>query len=146
MSAGRLTLEVTETGLFTNPHTAAAAVAGLLELGCRLAIDDFGAGYSSLARLEQVPAAIIKIDGSFVRDLQARPVAAAIISAVLLLGAQLERTVIIEGVEDSDTLLTLHRLGATHLQGFHLGRPQHPRDLHTQLAGYPIPGPPSEPP
>jgi diguanylate cyclase (GGDEF)-like protein len=113
LSPARLTLEVTETGLFTNAHAADTALAALLGLGCSLAIDDFGAGYSSLARMEQVPAAVIKIDGSFARDLQRRPVAAAVISAVLLLGQRLHRTVIIEGVEDADTLQVLRGLGAT---------------------------------
>ncbi|HEX8496192.1 MAG TPA: EAL domain-containing protein, partial [Actinomycetales bacterium] len=101
LTGGRLTIEVTETGLFTNPHAADVTIKALRELGCHLAIDDFGAGYSSLSRLEQVPAAVLKIDGSFARDLHTSAVAAAVVSAVLVLGRSLGLTVIAEGVEDS---------------------------------------------
>jgi EAL domain-containing protein (putative c-di-GMP-specific phosphodiesterase class I) len=133
LAPGRLTVEVTETELFTNPHAAGTTVTALRELGCELAIDDFGTGYSSLTRLEQIPAAVLKIDGSFARDLHTSPVASAIVSAVLVLGRSLNRTVIVEGVEDEATLQALRTLGATHVQGYHLELPQPPDLLEQRL-------------
>ncbi|GMA87918.1 hypothetical protein GCM10025868_31680 [Angustibacter aerolatus] len=94
-----------------------------------LAIDDFGTGHSSLSRLLEIPASTLKVDQSFSRGLPTRRDAAAIVSSVLLLGHNLRRTVVVEGVEDALTLETLHRLGATHVQGYHLARPQTAVDL-----------------
>jgi diguanylate cyclase (GGDEF)-like protein len=119
----RITLEITETGLAMNAAAVVEAVRLLRELGCEVAIDDFGSGYSSLSRLERLPAEILKIDNSFARDLQVRPAASAIVSAVLLLGRSLGRTVVAEGAEDESIVRTLIDLGCTHLQGYHLGRP-----------------------
>jgi EAL domain-containing protein (putative c-di-GMP-specific phosphodiesterase class I) len=119
----RITLEITETGLTMNAAAVVEAVRLLRQLGCEVAIDDFGSGYSSLSRLERLPAEILKIDNSFARDLQVRPAASAIVSAVLLLGRSLGRTVVAEGAEDESIVRTLIDLGCTHLQGYHLGRP-----------------------
>jgi EAL domain-containing protein (putative c-di-GMP-specific phosphodiesterase class I) len=119
----RITLEITETGLAMHATAVVEAVRLLRQFGCEVAIDDFGSGYSSLSRLERLPAEILKIDNSFARDLQVRPAASAIVSAVLLLGRSLGRTVIAEGAEDESIVPTLIDLGCTHLQGNHLGRP-----------------------
>ena len=120
----RLTLEITETELFTEPVVVARAIAGLRRLGCELAIDDFGTGYSSLSRLVEIPAATLKVDQSFTQALSTRAEANAVVSSVLLLGQRLHRTVVMEGVEDAETLQALRRLGVTHAQGYHLARPQ----------------------
>ena len=124
LAPDRLTLEITETGLITDPPAAARSLTSVQELGCQLAIDDFGTGYSSLSRLVDLPATTWKIDGSFTGDLADRPAAAAVVSAVLQMGRQLNRTVVVEGVENETTLEILRRLGCTYAQGFHLGRPQ----------------------
>jgi len=134
IAADRLTLEITESGLFTDHH-AIVAVQALRRLGCELAIDDFGTGYSSLSRLVQIPAASLKTDQSFARALRVSGEARAVISAVVLLGATLGRTVIVEGVEDAATLAELRQLGATHAQGFQLAAPQHPDDITATLKG-----------
>jgi diguanylate cyclase (GGDEF)-like protein len=123
LAADRLTLEITETGLLGDPGAAAAAVGELRALGCELAIDDFGTGHSSLSRLVQVPAATVKVDRSFALGLPHSPDAAAVVAAVLGLGRSLGRAVVVEGVEDEETLSALRGLGATLAQGFHLGRP-----------------------
>ena len=120
----RLTLEITETGLMTDPDAAGRALTALTALGCEVAIDDFGTGYSSLSRLVDLPAATWKIDRSFTADLAQRPAAAAVVSAVLQLGRQLERVVVVEGVEDETTVRALRELGCAHAQGYSLGRPQ----------------------
>ena len=124
LAPGRLTLEITETELFTEPVVAARAIEGLRRLGCELAIDDFGTGYSSLSRLIEIPAATLKVDQSFTQALFTRAEANAVVSSVLLLGQRLHRTVVMEGVEDADTLQALRELGVTHAQGYHLARPQ----------------------
>jgi EAL domain-containing protein (putative c-di-GMP-specific phosphodiesterase class I) len=72
----------------------------------------------------QLPASTLKVDQSFTRALNTDADALAVVSAVLLLGRSLRRTVIVEGVEDAATLRTLRDLGCTHAQGFHLARPQ----------------------
>ena len=123
IAPGRLTLEITESGLFTEPSTVAGAVVALRALGCELAIDDFGTGYSSLSRLVEIPVSTLKVDQSFTRGVRTRPESAAVLSSLLLLGHSLSRTVVVEGVEDADTLAALSELGATHVQGYHLGRP-----------------------
>ena len=124
LAPARLTLEITETELFTEPVVVARAIEGLRSLGCELAIDDFGTGYSSLSRLVEIPAATLKVDQSFTQALSTRTEANAVVSSVLLLGQRLHRTVVMEGVEDAGTLQALRRLGVTHAQGYHLARPQ----------------------
>ena len=136
LAPGRLTLEITETELFTEPVVVARAIEGLRRLGCELAIDDFGTGYSSLSRLVEIPAATLKVDQSFTQALATRAEANAVVSSVLLLGQRLHRTVVVEGVEDADTLRALRRLGVTHAQGYHLGRPQ-PATVLSGLLGLP---------
>ena len=132
LAPARLTLEITETGLIADAATVARSLTALELLGCELAIDDVGTGYSSLSRLVDLPAGTWKIDGSFTADLLDRPAAAAVVSAVLQLGRELERVVVVEGVEDEPTLQALRRLGCTHAQGYHLGRPQ-PAEQITDL-------------
>jgi diguanylate cyclase (GGDEF)-like protein len=148
LAPGRLTLEVTETGLMADPATATRCLRALDRLGCELAIDDFGTGYPSLNRLVDLPAATWKVDRSFTGDLVHRPAAAAVLSAVLQLGRQLRRTVIVEGVENDRTMSALRRLGCTHAQGHHLGRPQTAAEitalLRSRAAGAAAPTEPSQ--
>ena len=130
----RLTLEITEGGLLPEAGAAADALGSLRELGCELAIDDFGAGYSSLSRLTEIPATTIKIDQTFAQRVREDPSAAAVTSAVLAIGTNLDRRVIAEGVEDEESLSALLRLGVTHVQGYHLARPMTPAALTAALA------------
>jgi diguanylate cyclase len=129
---GRITVEITENGLLTDPDAAVACLQGLLGLGCRLALDDFGTGYSSLSRLLDLPTAALKIDRSFARTLPNTTTAAAVVAAVLVLGRDLDRDVVVEGVETSDALRSLRALGCRFVQGFHLARPV-PAELITAL-------------
>lgn len=119
----RLTLEVTETDVGSTPEVIGPTLEALRELGCQLAIEDFGTGYSSLSRLVGIPAGTLKVDQSFTHAIASSTDAGAVMSAVLVLGQNLHRTVIVEGVEDQQTLQALRRLNVTHLQGNHLGRP-----------------------
>ena len=130
----RLVLEITETGMVNETSTIAGAVDVLLGLGCELAIDDFGTGYSSLSRLVQLPAGILKIDRTFVREVHRNHESAAIVSAVLLLGHNLRKTVVAEGVEDAEALAVLRELGCPYAQGFHIAHPLTPQHLAQRLS------------
>jgi EAL domain-containing protein (putative c-di-GMP-specific phosphodiesterase class I) len=140
LDPGRLTLEITESGLLPAGDAANRALASLRALGCELALDDFGTGYSSLSRLTHVPAGVIKADHSFARRILEDPGAAAVISAVLAIGANLGRTVVAEGIEDAEVLRALQDLGVSHGQGYHLGRPMVAEALTAVLAAQPALG------
>jgi diguanylate cyclase (GGDEF)-like protein len=130
----RVTLEITEGGLLPEADVAADVLGALRDLGCELAIDDFGSGYSSLSRLTEIPATTIKVDQAFAHRVGDDSGAAAVISAVLALGTNLDRTVVVEGVEDEESLAALLRLGVTHVQGYHLARPMAAAALTAALA------------
>ncbi|WP_298457427.1 bifunctional diguanylate cyclase/phosphodiesterase [uncultured Cellulomonas sp.] len=133
----RLTLEITESGVISHPEVTVSALEQVRALGVQLAIDDFGTGYSSLGRLLEIPATTLKVDQSFTRGLSGNRDAAAVVSAVLLLGHNLRRTVVVEGVENAETLEALHELGCTHVQGYFVSMPQHPDELRVQLVDPP---------
>jgi len=121
----QLVLEITELGALTELETG-HVVRALAELGCPLAIDDFGSGNASLNRVLEVPVPILKVDQSFAAALRARTpgraaAATAALSAALTVGRLVDRPVIVEGVEDEGTAQALRRLGFRYAQGFHLG-------------------------
>lgn len=129
LAGDRLTLEITENGPLDSSTFPAEVIDGLRRLGCHLAIDDFGTGHSTLGRVVEIPASVLKIDQSFSNALPGSVESAAVISSALLLGHNLRRTVVVEGVETEEALRALQELGTTHFQGFHLALPQHPDAL-----------------
>jgi EAL domain-containing protein (putative c-di-GMP-specific phosphodiesterase class I) len=129
----QLCLELTESVLLADVDAALNTLLGLQELGVRLAIDDFGTGYSSLAYLKRLPVELLKVDRSFVSDLTAYDGDAAIVSAVLGLADAFSVTVVAEGVETTDQLDQLRRLGCPFAQGYHLGRPVTADELTMRL-------------
>ncbi|MFS0698996.1 putative bifunctional diguanylate cyclase/phosphodiesterase [Cellulomonas sp. 179-A 4D5 NHS] len=129
LAGDRLTLEITENGPLDSSTFPAEVIDGLRRLGCHLAIDDFGTGHSTLGRVVEIPASVLKIDQSFTSALPGSVESAAVISSALLLGHNLRRTVVVEGVETEEALRALQELGTTHFQGFHLALPQHPDAL-----------------
>jgi len=126
VEAERLTLEVTETMLMSKLKLSMANVDGLQRLGVGLSVDDFGTGYSSLAYLSSLPFDSLKIDRSFVSNVQQRPRNAEIVRAVLTLGLTLGKSVIAEGVETEEELRVLRDLGVPLAQGYLLSRPLNP--------------------
>jgi diguanylate cyclase (GGDEF)-like protein/PAS domain S-box-containing protein len=111
-----ITLELTETMMIENSELALNRIHQLRELGIKLAIDDFGKGYSSLGRLQELPVSILKIDGSFTRQIEAgKP---QIVDAIIALAHQLALEVTAEGVETSWQCAHLARAGCTTGQGF----------------------------
>jgi diguanylate cyclase len=123
LSASRLELEITETALISDLQRTTHVLRQLKALGVTIAMDDFGTGYSSLSTLRAFPFDKIKLDRSFMSELDVSPQARAIIRAVLTLGESLEIPVLAEGVETSEQLEFLREQGCDQVQGYLLGRP-----------------------
>jgi predicted signal transduction protein with EAL and GGDEF domain len=118
-----LTLELTESALLDRRTDTLAELAALRELGVRLALDDFGTGYSSLSHLHRLPIQRVKLDQSFVHDLEHDSNAQALTTAVLRIGESLGIEVVAEGVETAGQSQFLRQRGCTLLQGYLHGRP-----------------------
>ena len=129
----RLQLELTERSLIGDLATAMDTIARLHGLGVRLSVDDFGTGYSSLSRLLDLPLQELKIDRSFVTDIDGEGPGAAIVRSTIDLGHHLGLEVVAEGVETETTLAELRELGCDAVQGYHLLRPQLAADVTAWL-------------
>lgn len=116
-------VEVTESSAMTDPARTKAVLADLERHGFQLAIDDFGAGHSSLARLSQLPAQLLKIDRSFVARLEEDPSASAMVTAMIELARNLGMRALAEGVETEAQLAFLIERGCPLAQGFLFARP-----------------------
>ena len=129
----RLVLEVTENS-FVDFGRAKGLVEQLRRRGVRLALDDFGASYSSLGRLRALPMDVLKIDRSFVCDLASNARDRALVEAMVRLGENLGMTPLAEGVETSAQLAVLNQLGCAWAQGHLFARPMPPAALPAWLA------------
>jgi EAL domain-containing protein (putative c-di-GMP-specific phosphodiesterase class I) len=118
-----LTLEITESMLIEDIETAIERLLKLQELGVRVSIDDFGTGYSSLSYLYNLPANYLKIDKSFVSQMQLGNTNYKIVEAVVTLSDQLGLSAIAEGIETPQQLNWLEALGCEFGQGYLLSRP-----------------------
>ena len=121
-----LELEITESAILTDPTRARVVLEGLSALGVRLAIDDFGSGYTSLGYLKRLPVDVLKIDNSFVRDIETSTRDEAIVRSTIALGHNLGLEVVAEGVESESILAILRDLRCDVAQGYFLGRPLPP--------------------
>lgn len=120
---GTLELELTESILMNNPEKAVSTLNELKNLGVRISIDDFGTGYSSLNYLKRFPVSTIKIDRSFVNDINVDPDDKAIVDAVIGLGHSLNLDVVAEGVEEPEQHEYLREKGCDFIQGFLFSKP-----------------------
>jgi EAL domain-containing protein (putative c-di-GMP-specific phosphodiesterase class I) len=134
LPAAALCLEITETAIMDRPHEAAPALEALKSLGVKVAMDDFGSGYSSLTFLKSLPLDVIKIDKSFVAGLPTSAEDRAIVTAILSLARDTERAVIAEGVETTALHSQLVGLGCELGQGFLYDTPKPADEL--ELDGY----------
>jgi EAL domain-containing protein (putative c-di-GMP-specific phosphodiesterase class I) len=116
--ASALVVELTESALMSDVQVMTERLAALRALGLRIAIDDFGTGYSSLARLRWLPIDILKIDRSFVAQVDTDGQNAAVLRAVLALAAALDLEVVVEGVERPEQREVLVEMGARAAQGY----------------------------
>ena len=122
LSPQRLELEITESMLMQDSEAAITCLHRLKALGVRIALDDFGTGFSSLSYLRRFPFDKIKIDRSFIKHI-GDPDTAAIVRAIVSIGAQLGATITAEGVETQDQLEQVRQEGCTEVQGFFYSRP-----------------------
>ena len=136
--AARLTLEITEGTLLTDPDRSLEVLEHLRKLGVRIALDDFGTGLSSLASLRVWPLDEVKADVSLVRGMVTVPGDRAIVRATIELAHALGLDVVAEGVENVATLRLLEEMGCDRAQGYYIARPMPPSQLvpwcQTQLS------------
>jgi EAL domain-containing protein (putative c-di-GMP-specific phosphodiesterase class I) len=123
VSPERLVVEVTETASISDMRRARAFCTSLQELGCAVALDDFGAGFGALHYLKQLPFSFLKIDGSFIAGLPRSPHDQLVVRALVDLARGMGSSTIAEFVGDDATLAQLKALGVDYAQGFHVGRP-----------------------
>lgn len=123
ISPNSLELEITETVAMSDLHNGMSVINKLRQLGFNVAIDDFGTGHSSLAYLRSLPISKIKIDRSFVRELQINRTDATILKAMIRLAHGLGKRVIAEGIETEDQQIILQQLGCDMMQGYYYSPP-----------------------
>jgi diguanylate cyclase (GGDEF)-like protein/PAS domain S-box-containing protein len=131
----RLELEVTESSLMADPRRASVSLSKLRAAGVSIAIDDFGTGHSSLRMLAGLPIDVLKIDGSFVRDLITNRNHRAIVQTTIGLAASLGMKTVAEGVETFEQLELLRDLGCDVVQGYLISRPASAPDLAHWFSG-----------
>ena len=132
LDASRLELELTESAIMTDAQTNIEKLQQLKALGLELAVADFGTGYSSLSYLKRFPIDTLKIDQSFVADLDTTD-GAAIVDAIIALSKTLNLRVIAEGIETPEQLQYLVSHGCDLLQGYYFARPIYPEDVPDML-------------
>jgi diguanylate cyclase (GGDEF)-like protein len=120
---GRLIVELTETSAVSDLHDAQRFIQSLREAGCRVCLDDFGAGFSSFAYLKHLNVDMLKIDGQFIRDLPADRDNQVFVKAIVDVARGLRKLTVAEGVEDAGTLEVLRAFGVDCAQGYHLEPP-----------------------
>jgi diguanylate cyclase (GGDEF)-like protein/PAS domain S-box-containing protein len=136
---GRIELEILETAALSDTTHVSQVIEACRELGVSFALDDFGTGYSSLLYLKHLPADTLKIDQSFVRDMQIDAEDLAIVKGVIGLAQAFNRSVIAEGVESIGLGDALLDLGCTNAQGYGIARAMPPAEFRTWLANWRAP-------
>ncbi|MCY7353775.1 MAG: bifunctional diguanylate cyclase/phosphodiesterase [Lysobacter sp.] len=134
-----VTLEVTENALMEDPDMSLKLLRHLRDEGLCISIDDFGAGYSSLAYLKHFPATELKIDRAFVIDMQRDARSVQVVRSIIDLGHHMQLGVVAEGVEDAVTLEMLRHIGCDRAQGFHIRRPAPAAEVIAELGRSPLP-------
>jgi diguanylate cyclase (GGDEF)-like protein len=119
----RCTFEITETAPVHNYEAAAGFADRITEFGCQVAIDDYGAGFGPFHYLKSIPFDLIKIDGSFIRDMPNSDADQLTVQAIVQIARGLGKTTIAEYVQDDVTAQMLREYGVDMAQGYHLGRP-----------------------
>src|SRR5581483_5215691 len=125
--------ELTENATIANIARAESLIRRLRRLGCGVALDDFGTGLSSLTYLRQLPVTMLKIDGSFVRDILKDPRAESMVRAIAQLARSMSLATVAEYVETEEIRTRLATLGVDYGQGFAIGRPTPLIDLLAEL-------------
>ncbi|TDY02786.1 PAS domain S-box-containing protein/diguanylate cyclase (GGDEF)-like protein [Thiohalophilus thiocyanatoxydans] len=122
----RITFEITETMAMADLELTASFLEKLRSLGCRTALDDFGIGYSSFAYLKELPVDYVKIDGSFVRDIDSNELNRAIVKSMNDVAQAMGKLTVAEFIETESVMNILELIGLDYLQGYYIGRPEIP--------------------
>nr|WP_314623232.1 EAL domain-containing protein [uncultured Noviherbaspirillum sp.] len=138
VAARQLCMEITESVALHDLDNTRRFIEQVRSYGVKIALDDFGAGYTSFSYLKELPADVMKIDGSFIVDMNANPANITIVEAIVALASSLGMRTIAEWAEDQATVQTLVELGVDYVQGYAVARPQSPDVLltHTSAAGF----------
>lgn len=129
--AGRLCIEITESVALHDLSNTRRFIDQVRSYGVKVGLDDFGAGYTSFSYLKDLPADVLKIDGSFIVNMNAHPANIAIVEAIVSLARNLGLRTIAEWAEDAATVETLAEIGVDYVQGYAVSRPQSPQSLLT---------------
>ncbi|MFZ6720839.1 EAL domain-containing protein [Undibacterium sp. Ji49W] len=132
-----LKLEITESGIMEDPDSTILLLKRLRDIGLDLSIDDFGTGYSSLSYLQRLPVSELKIDRSFVTNINALPITQSLVKAIISMGHGLGLSVIAEGIETAAERETLRMLGCDSMQGYFASKPLYGEALQTWLSNLP---------
>jgi len=127
--ASRLCMEITESVALHDLDNTRRFIDQVRNFGVRVALDDFGAGYTSFSYLKELPADVLKIDGNFIVNINAHPANVAIVEAIVNLAGNLGMKTIAEWAEDADTIRTLAGIGVDYVQGYAIARSQPPEKL-----------------
>jgi EAL domain-containing protein (putative c-di-GMP-specific phosphodiesterase class I) len=134
-----LLLEITETGVMLDPNQVIKTLDQLAAIGVKLSIDDFGTGYSSLLHLKRLPVHTLKVDKSFVIDMDKDEENASIVRATIDLAHSLGLSVTAEGVESGVVLEMLKEMGCDYCQGYYVGKPMSQHEIQVWLAARHVP-------
>jgi EAL domain-containing protein (putative c-di-GMP-specific phosphodiesterase class I) len=132
----KLVLEITESVMLDARDRLESDLGTLRDMGCKIALDDFGRGYSSLAYLARLPVDVLKMDREFIADIERDRRGAALVATVVELGRTLGMDVVAEGVETPGQLAALRGMGCRLLQGWLVGRPVPVEDLGALLVAF----------
>ncbi|WP_261132472.1 EAL domain-containing protein [Bacillus sp. Marseille-Q3570] len=135
LSPSALHIELTESIMLEDVEHSLWIINQLRALGVKISVDDFGTGYSSLSYLRDFPIDILKIDQSFIRNLEEFSSDAAIVRAIITMCEGLNVTVLAEGVETKNQLITLKNFGCDQVQGYYISKPVNPAQIQTFLTG-----------
>ncbi|WP_416304967.1 EAL domain-containing protein [Neptunicella sp. SCSIO 80796] len=138
VSAKYITIELTERDMMEDEQKALAAIHELKQAGFTISVDDYGVGQSSLSKLKQLPLDELKIDKSFILELDKSAGDQIIVKSTIMLGHNLGFSMVAEGVENQASLDLLTSMGCDHIQGYHISRPLSAKDLTLWLEQYDV--------
>ncbi|HEB57244.1 MAG TPA: EAL domain-containing protein [Gammaproteobacteria bacterium] len=133
----KICFEITETAAISNLSRAVEFIEILKQVGCHFALDDFGSGLSSFAYLKNLPVDMIKIDGTFIRNISNNNIERAMVKSICDIVSLMGKQTTAEYVEDEASLKVLHTLGVDFVQGYYLGKPK-PLDYFAQAQVIPF--------
>ena len=128
-----LELEITESTLMNHPELMSTELVKIKSMGISVAIDDFGSGYSSLNYLKRLPVDVLKIDRSFIQDIETDPSDSAIVSGIVGLAQNLDMKTVAEGAETEGQREILRTLGCDSFQGYLVAKPLPAADFEAQF-------------